>query len=170
MALLTILKYGNPNLVIPAKDVDVIDDSIKKIIQDMIETMYAAPGIGLAATQVGIPLKITTIDISRGKEQNDLLILINPEIIYQEGNVQEDEGCLSFPEVYAQINRPEVVVIRAKNMNGEIVEIRGEGLLARAFCHECDHLMGVLFIERMNSLTRELIKKQIAKKIKQGEW
>jgi len=170
MALLAILKYGDKRLETPAHDVEKIDETIKNIIQDMLETMYAAPGIGLAATQVGIPLRIATIDLSRGEEKNGLIILINPEIIYQEQNEQQEEGCLSFPEIYAPVNRPSKVVVHAYNVNGQSVEITSEGLSARALSHECDHLSGILFLERMNSLTKELIKKQIAKKIKQGEW
>jgi peptide deformylase len=170
MALLSILKYGDKRLETPAHDVEEIDETINTIIQDMLETMYAAPGIGLAATQVGIPLRIATIDLSRGEEKNELIILINPEIIFQEENVQEEEGCLSFPEIYAPVNRPSKVVVHTHNVNGQFVEITGEGLLARALSHECDHLSGILFLERMNSLTKELIKKQIAKKMKQGEW
>lgn len=170
MALLTILKYGDKRLETPANNIEKIDENIKNIVQDMVETMYAAPGVGLAATQVGIPLKIATIDLSRGEEKNGLMVLINPQIVHQEGDVQDEEGCLSFPEISAPVNRPAKVVLHALNLEGQLVEIVGEGLHARAFCHECDHLNGILFIERMNSLTREMIKKQIAKKMKQGEW
>ncbi|OGF58843.1 MAG: peptide deformylase [Candidatus Fischerbacteria bacterium RBG_13_37_8] len=170
MALLKIVKYGNEILEKPTKKVEVIDDAIRKIVLDMLETMYAAPGIGLAANQVGIPLSIAVIDINGLQDNHEALILINPEIINQEGSAKDEEGCLSFPEIFAPVDRPERITVKAYNLNHELYEITGEGLLARAMAHEIDHLVGRLFIERMSTITRELIKKQISKKMKQGEW
>lgn len=170
MALLRILKYGEKQLEIPAKKVEEINEDIKRITMDIVETMYAAPGIGLAATQVGIPFRIAAIDLSLGKNQDGLIILINPEIIHTEGNQQEEEGCLSFPGIYAVTNRPAKILVKAKNLNNEFYEIEGTELLARALSHEIDHLDGILFLERMNPITRRLIKKQIMNKIKRGEW
>jgi len=170
MALLRILKYGEKELEVPANRVLEINEEIKKIVSDIAETMYAAPGIGLAATQVGIPLRIATIDLSQGKEENGLIILINPEIILTEDNQQEEEGCLSFPGIYGVTNRPARIIVRAQNLNNEIYEIEGKELLARALSHEIDHLDGILFLERMSPTTRRQIKRQIMNKMKRGEW
>lgn len=170
MALLRILKYGEKELEVPANRVLEINEEIKRIVYDITETMYAAPGIGLAATQVGIPLRIATIDLSQGEKENGLIVLINPEIILTEDNQQEEEGCLSFPGIYAVTNRPARIIVRAQNLNNEIYEIEGKELLARALSHEIDHLDGILFLERMNPTTRRLIKRQIMNKMKRGEW
>src|SRR5438128_2530482 len=139
-----ILKYGDTPLHEPAKPVDTITPDIERLIDDMIETMYAAPGIGLAATQVGVPLRIFVIDLSVGRERNALMVMINPEIVEREGTQLEEEGCLSVPGFNATVVRPSRVVIRALDREGHDQQREATGLLARAFQHEMDHLDGTL--------------------------
>lgn len=169
MALLEIKKYGDQILEAHTEEVDVIDGEIKKIIDDMLETMYAASGLGLAANQVGISLSITVIDLYEEKN-NKPLILINPKIIYEGGKIIEEEGCLSFPKIYSLVERPKNLIVEAMNIKGELIKIEAKDLLARVISHECDHLRGILFIDRINPIKRAMIKKQISKRIKQGKW
>lgn len=143
-----------------AQAVETIDDELQQLIDDMIETMYAAPGIGLAAPQVGISLRLFVVDVTSGKEVAGLQTYINPEIIASEGRVREDEGCLSVVGVYGQTPRAERVVLRGLNRAGESVETEAEGLLARAFQHELDHLNGMLFFDRMGVVGRDLMKRK----------
>jgi peptide deformylase len=136
----------------------------------MFETTYASQGIGLAAPQVGVSKRVTTIDLSMGKEPKDKLVLINPEIISQEGKVYEEEGCLSFPDIREKVTRAARIRIRAQNEHGKWFEMDGEDLMARCMQHEVDHLDGMLFIFRMSSLKRDLNLRKIRKMIKAGEW
>jgi peptide deformylase len=170
MALLEIKKYGDKILETPTQDVDVIDKDIKKIISDMVETMYAASGLGLAANQVGFSLSIAVIDLYEDGKKDDVLILINPKIVYEEGKTKEEEGCLSFPKIYAVVERPTNLIVEAKNLEGEMFKLEAKDLLARVISHECDHLNGILFIDRLNPITKRMIKKEISKKINKGEW
>jgi peptide deformylase len=165
-----IVKYGDPILETRTKPVEKFDEDFQKLIADMFESMYAAQGVGLAAPQVGVGLRVTVIDVSNGKNAEAKLVCANPEIIYSEGEQREEEGCLSLPGFRGYVARPQYVTIRAKNINGEPFEMRGEGLLARAFCHEIDHLDGVLFINHLSMLKRDLIKRKIRKMKKAGEW
>ncbi len=170
MSLLDIKKFGDKALKTPSKDVDIIDKEIKKLINDMLETMYAASGLGLAANQVGVLLNLIVIDINEDSRGDNPLILINPVIIQEEGRINGEEGCLSFPKIYTSIERPKSLILEALNINGELIRIEAENLLARVISHECDHLKGILIIDRVNPITRALIKKQITKRINQGEW
>jgi len=154
----------------PAKPVDKFDEEFAKLCEDMFESMYVAQGVGLAAPQVGLSKKLAVIDVSVGKNPEAKLVLANPEIIHVEGDQREEEGCLSLPGFRGSVLRPAYVTVRAQNLKGETYEIRGEGLLARAFCHEIDHLNGILFIQHLSMLKRDLIKRRIRKLRKTGEW
>ena len=165
-----ITKYGNAVLESPAKAVDKFDEQLAKLCEDMFESMYVAQGVGLAAPQIGLSKKLAVVDVSVGKNPEAKLVLANPEIIHVEGDQREEEGCLSLPGFRGSVLRPAYVTVRAQNLKGETFEIRGEGLLARAFCHEIDHLNGILFIQHLSMLKRDLIKRRIRKLRKTGEW
>jgi peptide deformylase len=165
-----ITKYGAPVLESTAKPVEQFDDELAKLCEDMFESMYVAQGVGLAATQIGLAKKLAVIDVSLGKTPEAKLVLANPEIIYVQGDQREEEGCLSLPGFRGSVLRPAYVTVRAQNVKGETFEMRGEGLLARAFCHEIDHLNGILFIQHLSMLKRDLIKRRIRKLRKTGDW
>lgn len=164
MAVLKILVYPNPILRKKSAPVEKIDKEIEKLLDDMAETMYDAPGVGLAAPQVGVNLRVIVVDVSpRDENSPGLIELINPEIISSEGEQWGEEGCLSIPGFLSDVKRKEKVRVRGLNRKGETVEIEAEELLARAFQHEIDHLDGILFIDRLSRLKRELLKKKIEK-------
>jgi peptide deformylase len=165
-----IVKYGNEVLEQAAAPVKKFDEELQKLTADMFESMYAADGVGLAAPQIGLSLRLAVIDVSTGKNPEAKLVLANPEIIHVEGEQREDEGCLSLPGFRGAVVRPQFVTIRAQDVTGESYEMRGEGLLARAFCHEIDHLNGTLFIQHLGMLKRDLIKRIVRKLKKAGEW
>jgi peptide deformylase len=165
-----IVKYGDPILEKPGVPVKKFDAALEKLVDDMFASMYAAQGVGLAAPQIGLGLRLTVIDVTAGKNPEAKIVLANPEIIHAEGEVREEEGCLSIPGFRGYVVRPQFVTVKAQNAKGESFEIRGENLLARAFCHEIDHLNGVLFIQHLGMLKRDLIKRKIKKLKKQGEW
>jgi peptide deformylase len=135
-----IVKYGDPILEKPAATIKKFDAELEELTEDMFASMYAAQGVGLAAPQVGKSMRLTVIDVSNGKNPEAKIVLINPEIIHAEGEVREEEGCLSIPGFRGYVVRPQFVTVKAQNVKGEPFEIRGENLLARAFCHEIDHL------------------------------
>jgi peptide deformylase len=168
--LLPILKYGAPELKRVCRPVDFFNGELEKIVKNMTETMYSAPGIGLAANQVGIDLRLTTIDLSVGEEQEKLITLCNMEIESQDGEQQSEEGCLSVPDFTDTIVRPRSLVVRGLDLHGEPVRIEADGLLARCICHEMDHLNGLFFIDHLGILKRNLIKNKIKKLVKAGEW
>ncbi|OLC95508.1 MAG: peptide deformylase [Acidobacteria bacterium 13_1_40CM_4_58_4] len=165
-----IVKFGNPILEKPAEPVAVFDDTMKKLIEDMFESMYAAHGVGLAAPQIGISKRLAVIDITFKEDPNAKLVLANPEIIHAEGRVTQNEGCLSIPEFREPVTRARKVTIRAQDANGKWFEKTGEELLARALLHETDHLNGKLYISHVSALKRDLIKRKIRKLMKAGEW
>jgi peptide deformylase len=165
-----IVKYPEAVLAQKAEPVTVFDAELKKLADDMFESMYAAEGIGLAAPQIGISKRIFIVDLSFGKEKNDRLVLINPEIIAREGRQLEEEGCLSLPDIRDKVSRSFTVRIRAQDENGKWFEMDGEELLSRAFQHELDHLDGILFIDRLSRLKRDLVLRRIRKLQKNGEW
>jgi peptide deformylase len=166
-----ILKYGEPVLEQMAEPVTEFDTpELRELLTDMWETMYAAKGVGLAAPQIGLGKRISVIDISVGENESDKIIIINPEIVAQEGKQTGEEGCLSIPGFREPVTRANKVTVRAKNERGETVEYSGEELLARAFQHEIDHMDGVLFINRLSALKRDLIRRKIKKLQKSGEW
>ncbi len=170
MAVLPIRKYGDDVLRKPAEPVTEFDESLQKLINDMVETMYAAPGVGLAANQVGISKRLMLIDLSVGKRPGELHVIINPEIIETQGEITDEEGCLSIPDFVEVVTRPERVKLRYIDRNGEEREMWGEGLMARAMCHEVDHLNGTLFVDRLRGLKRDRILKKIQKLAKSGMW
>jgi len=169
MAVLNIVKFGDSRLVAENENIVQKDDTFPKLIENMIETMYAAPGVGLAAPQIGINRRLAVLDISAGSNRSDLMVLINPVLIEEHGEVKEEEGCLSFPGLIEWVVRPKRVVVKAFDQNMKPVEIPGDGMLARALCHEIDHLDGVLFTERMGRLKRELTLRR-ARKLSSGGW
>jgi peptide deformylase len=168
--LLPILKYGAPELKTVSRPVDAFTGELEKIVKNMIETMYAAPGIGLAAAQVGINIQLATIDLSVGEDPAQLIVLCNPEIVASEGEQKSDEGCLSIPDFTDAVTRPRNLSVRGLDLHGEPFQMEAEGLLARCFCHEIDHLNGVLFIDRLSPLKKALIRNRIKKLAKAGEW
>ena len=165
-----IVKYGDPILEKPTSPVKNFDAELEALTEDMFASMYAASGVGLAAPQIGKSMRLTVVDVTGGKNPEAKIVLANPEIIHAEGEVREEEGCLSIPGFRGYVMRPQFVTIRAQNAKGESFEIRGENLLARAFCHEIDHLNGILFLQHLSMLKRDLIKRKIKKMKKKGEW
>ncbi len=165
-----IVKFGDPVLEKPAEAVTVFDDQLKKLVEDMFESMYAAHGVGLAAPQIGISKRLAVIDITFQDDPDAKLVLANPEIIRSEGKHRQNEGCLSIPEFREPVTRAQKVTVRAQDINGKWYEKTGEDLLARAFLHETDHLNGKLYISHISALKRDLIKRRIRKLVKAGEW
>jgi peptide deformylase len=165
-----IVKFGNPVLEKPAEKVTVFDEELKKLVDDMFESMYAAHGVGLAAPQIGISRRIAVVDVTFQEDVEAKLVLVNPEIIDTEGKHTQSEGCLSIPDFRENVKRALKVTIRAQDVHGKFFEKTGEELLARAFQHETDHLNGKLYISHISALKRDLIKRKIRKLVKAGEW
>ena len=165
-----ILKYGDSLLHDRAQAVDAITADIDRLIDDMIETMYAAPGVGLATPQVGVPLRVFVVDVSVGRDPNGLHVMINPEFVERDGMQLEEEGCLSVPGFNATVVRPSRAVLKGLSRQGEPQQLEGSGLLARAFQHEMDHLDGTLFVDRLRGLKRDLIVRKIRKLTRAGKW
>ena len=165
-----ILRLGDSILNEPARAVDAITPEIETLIDDMIETMYAAPGIGLAAPQVGVPLRIFVLDLSVGRDPAALHVMINPEFVERDGMQLEEEGCLSLPGFTATVARPKRVVVKALNRQGDEQTLEGTGLMARALQHEVDHLNGCLFVDRLRGISKDLIVRKIKKLAKAGKW
>jgi peptide deformylase len=165
-----ILRYGERPLHQTATDVAAFDDALQQLIDDMIETMYAAPGIGLAAPQIGVPKRIFVVDTSVGRNVNDLTVFVNPTFVGREGMQLEEEGCLSVPGFNATVVRPSRTVIKGLDRHGTELTVEGTGLLARAFQHEMDHLDGVVFIDRLRGIKRDLIVRKIQKLKRSGRW
>jgi peptide deformylase len=163
MATREILIIGDPILTKKAEPVAAVDEEIVRLARDMVETVHAAPGIGLAAPQVGVGKRVIVVDLSVGEDPDQLHVLVNPEIVAKEGEAVCEEGCLSVPEIREKIARPYRVKVRGLDLEGRPVEVEGEDLLARAFCHEIDHLDGILFVEKLSALKRTLIKKRFKK-------
>ena len=165
-----IVKFGNPVLETSAERVTEFGDELKKLVEDMFESMYEAKGVGLAAPQIGISKRLAVIDVTFKEDPKAKLVLANPEIIHTEGKQTQSEGCLSIPEFRENVTRPKIVTVRAQDINGKWYEKTGEDLLARAFLHETDHLNGKLYISHISALKRDLMKRKIRKLIKAGEW
>lgn len=164
MAVLQICTYPEKVLTQPAEPITDIDEEVIKLADHMAETMYNAPGIGLAATQVGVAKRLLVADIAPREPESELVVLANPEIVAAEGEVIIEEGCLSVPEYQAEVKRHEKITVRGLDLNGEEVEIEAEGLLAVVLQHEIDHLNGILFIDRLSKLKRDLVKRRLRKK------
>jgi len=171
MPIREIVKYGDPRLVARNEEVhDFEDPSLAPLIRDLLDTCRAAPGYGLAAPQIGVNLRVAVVDLSIGKDPSQVLVLINPRVADASGLVRDEEGCLSFPEIVEIVERPEEVVLEAADASGQIRNLRGVDLLARAFCHEVDHLDARLFIDRMSSLKKGLILRKVLKRQRKGTW
>jgi peptide deformylase len=165
-----ILRYGERPLHVPAAPVTRFDDDLQRLIDDMIETMYAAPGIGLAAPQVGVPQRVFVVDLSVGRDPSQLIVLVNPEFVQRDGTQLEEEGCLSVPGFNATVLRPAHVVVKGLDREEELQTFEGTGLLARAFQHEMDHLDGRLFVDRLRGIKRDVIVRKIQKLQRTGKW
>jgi peptide deformylase len=165
-----IVKFGDPVLEKPSVPITAFDDDLRKLADDMFESMYAAHGVGLAAPQIGIARRIAVIDVTFKEDPEAKIVLVNPEIIHTEGRLTSNEGCLSLPEFREKVTRPRKVTARAQNLKGEVFEVTGEELLGRALLHETDHLNGKLYISHLSALKRDLLKRKIRKLMKQGEW
>lgn len=170
MAVVPIRKYGDEVLRRPTPIIESLDDDLQKLIDEMVQTMYAAPGVGLAANQIGIAKRVAVIDLSVGKRPNELHVLVNPEIVERSGEQNEEEGCLSVPDFTETIARPARVTIRYLDRNGVQREMSGEGLMARAMCHEIDHLDGKLYVDHLRGFKRDRIVRKIQKLAKAGMW
>lgn len=166
MAVLDILVYPDPRLREIAEPVDRVDDNIRRLVDDMAETMYQAPGIGLAAIQVGVPKRVIIIDLS--KDQSELQVFINPKIIERDGTQEVEEGCLSVPDVFAPVQRAESIRVKALNRDGGQFDVRAEGLLSVCIQHEIDHLDGKVFVDYLSRLKQERIRKRLQKQAKRA--
>lgn len=168
--IVPILKLGSPELRKISDPVTSFDGDLEEIVRNMLDSMYSASGVGLAAPQIGVNIRLIIIDTSAGEEKEKIIVMCNPEIITADGTQTGEEGCLSIPSFSENVTRPMKVVVKGKDVNGEDMEIEAEGILARAFSHEIDHLNGVLFIDHLSSLKRTLIKNKIRKLTKAGDW
>jgi peptide deformylase len=165
-----ILRYGDPSLQTRAKRVDHFDEDLHRLLRDMIETMYAAPGVGLAAPQIGVPLRMFVIDVTIGRKNGELHEIVNPELMTCEGMQMEEEGCLSLPGFNATVVRPLRAVVKGFDREGAERVIEGKGLLARALQHEMDHLDGSLFVDRLRGIKRDMIVRKVQKLRRSGKW
>jgi peptide deformylase len=165
-----VVKYGDPILEKPCAPIATFDQALEELVEDMFASMYAAQGAGLAAPQIGKSIRLTVVDVTAGKNPEAKIVLINPEIIHAEGEKREEEGCLSIPGFRGYVVRPQFVTVKAQKATGEWFEMKAEDYLARAFCHEIDHLNGILYLQHLSMLKRDLIKRKIKKLKKQGEW
>lgn len=163
MAVREIVLYPNQVLETPTEVVEEVNDEIRQLVKDLIDTMYDAPGVGLAAPQIGVLKRVAVVDVSRSDDPPELIVMINPQIVSREGDITWEEGCLSFPKVYEKISRAETVTVRALNERGEEYEIDGNELLGVALQHEIDHLDGVMFLDRMSPLKRKRALKKYKK-------
>jgi peptide deformylase len=169
MAIREILKYPEPLLKKRSREVDLIDGELKRLIQDMTETMYDAGGVGLAAPQLGISRRVIVVDVSPIDPQQSLFVMINPEIVFEEGEVDHEEGCLSVPDCLEKVKRREKVQVRGISPDGKDVEISGEGILAFALQHEIDHLNGILILDRVSPLKRDVYRRKVKKERRKEE-
>ncbi len=170
MTLRPIVKFGATELDIRSEEITDFPGELESLAEDMVQTMYAAPGVGLAAPQIGLNTRLMVIDITAGEDAKQLIVMANPIVLDQDGEQHEEEGCLSVPGHAGVVTRPAWVKVRGQDLNGKEITMEGTGLLARAFCHEIDHLDGTLFIERLGVLKRDLLKRKLRKIIRQGEW
>jgi peptide deformylase len=170
MAIREVVKYGNPVLHSPSAPVKTIDETITRLVEDMVATMYAAPGIGLAAPQIGVPLRVIVIDLSVGEDKGQLITLVNPELVEKEGEQRHEEGCLSVPGYGGSPARPARVTVKGLDLDGKERTYEATELLARAFCHEIDHIDGLLFVDRLSPLKRDLMKRKLRKRARSDDW
>ena len=169
MAVLEILKYPHPTLKKRSKEVERIDEGIKSLIRDMVKTMYEANGIGLAACQIGVPQRVIVLDVSPIDPQQSFFAMINPEIISQEREIDHEEGCLSVPDCFEKVKRKEKICVRGISPEGKEMEVAGEGILAFALQHEIDHLNGILILDRLSHLKRDIYRNKLKKEKRKEE-
>lgn len=170
MAVRPIVLYPDPVLLRPTRPVETVDDDIRRLVHDMADTMYAAPGIGLAANQIGVDLRVFIVDLTAGEEDGQLRVFINPRVMLADGTQTGEEGCLSFPDVTLDVERADRITVEALDVDGARFEISADGLMARAMLHEIEHLDGQVFLRNISSLKREIVKRQIRKRIRAGDW
>ena len=170
MALRPIVLYPDPALLTPTRPVEAVDDHVRGLVRDLVDTMVAAPGIGLAANQLGESLRVCVVDLSVGEDPAQLHVLINPRVVSSEGAEVGEEGCLSFPDVTLDVERAARATIEALDLDGKTISVEGDGLLARAMLHEIEHLDGETFLRNVSPLKRQLVQRQIRKRIKNGSW
>jgi len=170
LAIRPIVKWGEAVLHAPSRPVANIDGQIAALVQDMLDTMYAAPGIGLAAPQIGVALRVIVVDLSVGEDKQQLLHLINPEFVEKEGEQRHEEGCLSIPGYAGTPLRPARIAVKGLDLQGRERLYSGTELLARAFCHEIDHIEGLLFVDRLSPLKRDLMQRKLRKRARAGDW
>lgn len=170
MPVRPILRYGAEPLHRPSEPIEDFSQDWQALVDDMVATMYAAPGVGLAAPQIGLNLRLIVIDITAGEQDGNLIVMANPEIVETRGRQQEEEGCLSVPDFSGVTRRSEWVRVRGQRLDGEAFEMEGTGLLARAFQHEVDHIDGRLFLDRLGALKRDLIVRKLRRRIRRGDW
>jgi peptide deformylase len=170
MPLRPIVLYPDPVLLTPTEKVEEVDQALRALVKDMVDTMYAAPGIGLAANQVGVSKRVCVVDLSVGETPGELKVFVNPRVVTSSGSEVAEEGCLSFPDIHLDIERPFTATVEAEDLDGNTFRVEAEGLLARAMQHEIEHLDGRVFLMNLSPLKRELVKRQIRKKIKAGDW
>jgi peptide deformylase len=170
MALRPIVLYPDPILLRPTQPVEHVDDEVRALVDDMVETMNAAPGIGLAANQIGVSQRVCVVDLTTGERPGSLIVMINPRVLESSGRQSAEEGCLSFPDITIEVERAERVRVEALDRNGQPFELTADGLLARAILHECEHLDGQVFLRNLSALRREIVRRQIRKRIEAGTW
>jgi len=170
MAIRPIVVYPDRALLEPTRPVEEFDDELRALVNDMVDTLYAAPGVGLAANQIGVPKSLLIIDLTAGEKPDQLVVFVNPRITRADGKQVGDEGCLSFPDLTLNVTRAQQVTVEAQDLDGRIFELEAEDLMARAIQHECEHLDGQVFLRNLSSLKRELVKREIRKRIKAGDW
>ncbi len=170
MAILPLVLYPDPVLLQPTCAVEQVDDSVRELVRDMTETMYAAPGVGLAANQVGVGLSVCIVDITAGEEPGNLKVFINPKVVEASGGQVGEEGCLSFPDLTLMVERAYAIKVESLDLEGNKVVVDAEDFLARAMLHEFEHLEGYVFLRNISSLKREIVKRKIKKRIKAGDW
>ena len=170
MSIRPILVYGDPRLEAENQPVEVFGDALRKLVDDLFMTGWKAPGLGVAAPQIGVNLRIATVDLSVGKDPDSKIVLANPEIVHSQGKVSLEEGCLSFPGLFTTIERPTALVVRAQDADGMWREIEADGLLAQAVCHEVDHLDGTLLVHHLRGMKKRMFIRRVEKMRKLGVW
>ena len=170
MSLRPILLFGDPRLEAENEPVEAFDQSLRDLVEDLFESGWKAPGLGLAAPQIGVNLRLATIDLSVGKDADAKIILANPTIVHRQGKTNLEEGCLSFPGLFTTLERPSALTVRAQDENGEWREIEAEGLIAQAVCHEVDHLDGVLLVHHLRGIKKRLFLRRVEKMRRLGVW
>jgi len=170
MSVRSILVFGDPRLEAPNAPVETFDKALESLVDDLFETGWQAPGLGLAAPQIGVNLRLATVDLSVGKDPTQRIVLANPTIVETSGNISLEEGCLSFPGLFTTLSRPRELVVRAQTMIGDWREIEAAGLLAQAICHEVDHLDGRLLVHHLRGIKKKMFMRRVAKMRKTGVW